>query len=485
MAARRRATSRRQDRAARTSGPMADRGPTPIAASFRDPSGFVFRHDGRLLRQVNPAYAADYDALVASGLLRELTDLGLLVAHDEVVPPPGADPRAHRFLAPREVPEISYPYEWCFSQLKDAALLTLELAERALQHDLVLKDASAYNVQFVAGGPLFIDTLSFERYAEGRPWVAYQQFCRHFLAPLALMARVDVRLGLLAREHVAGVPLDLAARLMPWRTRLSPGLLMHLHLHAGAQRRHADDPSALAARAPRVSRFQLRALFDSLKRTIAALEWRAGGTEWGDYYARNNNYGDAGLQEKERLVGELLAGVAARRVWDLGGNTGRFSRVAAAGDASVVCWDIDPGCVEAHYRHNRAHGERRVLPLLQDLTNPSPGLGWDHAERDALAARAPVDAVLALGLVHHLAISNNLPLPRVVELFARLGRTLLIEWVPKDDSQVQKLLATRADVFPDYDQAGFEVALAAQFSVRRREPIAGTRRTLYLAERRA
>lgn len=462
---------------------MVDHRPTPLAASFRDPSGFVFRHQGRLLRQVNAGYAPHYDALVASGLLRELSEAGLLVSHEEVAPPAGADPAAHRFLAPREVPTISYPYEWCFSQLKDAALLTLEIAERALARDLILKDASAYNVQFVDGAPLFIDTLSFERYEDGRPWVAYQQFCRHFLAPLALMARVDVRLGLMLREHIEGIPLDLASRLLPLRTRLSAGLLMHLHLHAGAQRRYAGDSTALAQRPPQVSRFQLRGLLDSLRRTVAALEWQGGGTEWGDYYERNNNYGDAGLIEKERVVGELLAGSHPAQVWDLGGNTGRFSRVAAATGARVVCWDIDPGCVEAHYRHNRASGEKRVLPLLQDLTNPSPALGWDQAERDGLAARAPVDLVLALGLVHHLAISNNVPLARVANLFAGLTRRLMIEWVPKEDSQVQLLLATRADVFPDYDQAGFEAAFTARFAILRRAPIPGTLRTLYLFER--
>lgn len=450
-----------------------------LGASFRDPSGFVFREGGVVYRQVQQRYAPHYDALMQGGLYAELTKAGLLLPHDEV-PARSPVPGAYKTLRPRQLPFISYPYEWCFGQLKDAALLTLDIHARALKAGMVLKDASAYNVQFVDGKPVFIDTLSFEKRREGEPWIAYGQFCKHFLAPLALMAKTDVRLSQLLRNHIDGVPLDLASRLLPGRTKWSPGLGIHLHLHARTQARFAGQPSA-KARVPTISLNGLRAVADNLAATVRGLDWKPGGTEWYDYYEANNNYGDAGLKEKERLVAEFLDAAKPALVWDLGGNTGRFSRIAAAHGAQAVCWDIDPGCVEANYRHVRQHRETGVLPLQLDLTNPSPALGWAHAERDALADRGPADVVLALGLIHHLAIPNNVPLELIAAYFARLARKLIIEFVPKQDSQVEKLLATREDIFPAYDEAGFERAFGGWFALERKAAIPGTARTLYLA----
>jgi hypothetical protein len=453
-----------------------------LGASFRDPSGFVFREDGVVYRQVQASYREHYDRFMGA-LYPALTRAGLLLPHEEVPLKP-LSAGAYKTLKPQQLPFVSYPYEWSFGQLKDAALLTLEVHARALDAGMVLKDASAYNVQFVGGKPVFIDTLSFETRQDGAPWVAYGQFCRHFLAPLALMAKTDVRLSQLLRNHVDGIPLDLASRLLPGRTRLSPGLGIHLHLHAKTQARFAGETAA-RVRVRAVSLTGLRAIADSLASLVRGLEWQPGGTEWYDYYEANNNYGDTALKEKERLVAEFLGIARPQKVWDLGGNTGRFSRIAAGQGAQAVCWDIDPGCVEANYQHVRKHQETNVLPLLLDLNNPSPALGWAHAERDSLAARGPADVVMALGLIHHLAISNNVPLERIVDYLARLARMLMIEFVPKQDSQVRKLLATRADVFPAYDEAGFERALARTHVVERKAAIAGTARTLYLARRKS
>lgn len=455
----------------------------PIGASFRDPSGYVFRAAGTLYRRVNPVYLPAYEQLMGGGLYQDLTQRGWLIPHEEVATPEGV---AGRTLRPQAVPFISYPYEWCFSQLKDAALLTLRVHAAALKHGMSLKDASAYNVQFLDGRPVFIDTLSFEPYREGAPWIAYGQFCQHFLAPLALMARRDVRLGGLLRNHIDGIPLDLTSGLLPARTWLSPSLLLNLHLHARAQKRYAgagaETGGAPVPTRPLSKNAQL-ALVAGLESAVSGLEWNPVGTTWGDYYEANNNYGDAGLREKERLVTVLTAAGGYASAWDLGGNTGRFSRVVAQGGTRVVCWDIDPGCVEANYRAARRQKETRVLPLLLDLTNPSPALGWANAERDAFLDRGPVDLVLALGLVHHLAIGNNVPLDRVARLLAGAGRTALVEFIPKEDSQVRRMLASREDIFTDYTQDGFERALAGSFRIERREAIPGTVRTLYLARR--
>ena len=452
-------------------------------ASFRDPAGFIFSRDGVVHRQVNAAGAADYDRLMGSGLHAELVSRGWLVAHEEVDAPPFAD-GAHRVLRPARVDFISYPYEWCFSELQDAALLTLDTQLLALEHGMSLKDASAYNVQFAGGRPLLIDTLSFEAYQEGRPWVAYRQFCQHFLAPLALMAKVDVRLSQLLRSCIDGIPLDLASKLLPGATRFNLGLLMHLHLHARTQRAHAatDDggtASASRAKSVNVSRNGLVGLLQGLRSTVAKLSWQPAGTEWGDYY-QATNYDQDAFAAKQQLVASFLAAVSPRTVWDLGANTGVFSRIASRAGADTVAFDIDPAAVEHNYRQARSEGGAQPLPLLLDLTNPSPGLGWAGSERDSLEGRGPADCVMALALIHHIAISNNVPLANVARYLSRLCRHLVIEFVPKADSQVRRLLASREDIFGNYDQAGFEAAFGTCFTIQRSEPVHGSERTLYL-----
>ena len=452
-------------------------------ASFRDPSGFVFRRGGIVHRQIGAGYRDDYQRLMQSGLYDELVSAGLLLEHSEVELSLAADEGAYRVIRPVQLPFVSYPYEWCFSQLRDAALATLRIQRLALARGMWLKDSSAYNIQLHQARPVLIDTLSLERYPEGKPWVAYRQFCQHFLAPLVLMSKTDVRLNQLLKANLDGIPLDLASRLLPWSSRFSLSLGLHIHAHARSQRKYAERPAKVSAAAGQLSRRALEALVAHLEATVERLSWRHGKTEWSDYYEANNNYSGQAMQSKERLVGELLRQVQPASVWDLGANVGRFGRLALQGGAqTVVAWDVDPACVEANYRQVAAGREQGLLPLVLDLTNPSPAMGWAHAERMSLAERGPADAVLALGLVHHLAISNNVPLARIAAHFKQLGRWLIVEWVPKEDSQVQKLLASRADVFPDYRQAAFEEAFQKEFRIERKAEIDGSRRAVYLMQ---
>jgi hypothetical protein len=453
-----------------------------VAGSFRDPSGFLFRRDGVLYRQVNATYRSAYDTLMGSGLYDALVKAELLVPHEEVDVPPADPTSAYKIIRPEPIPFVSYPYEWCFGQLKDAALATLKIQESALQHDMSLKDASAYNIQFRGGrGPVLIDTLSFEPLREGAPWVAYRQFCQHFLAPLALMARVDVRMGSLLRVHMDGVPLDLASRLLPWGTRYRPGLAAHLHLHARSLRRHAD--AAVETQGRSMSRFRLKALFDSLRRTVERLTWNPDGTEWSDYYDETN-YSRAGAEDKRRTVESYLDRLNPGTVWDLGGNIGRYSRLASSRGAYTVCVDGDLAAVEKAYQEASQPPDAMLLPLVNDLSNPSPGLGWAHTERQSLAERGPADLVMALALVHHLAIGNNVPLGRLADAFADLGRHLIVEFVPKEDDKVQGMLRNREDVFPTYTLDGFRQAFTGPFEVLDEHPIAGSARTLLLMQRR-
>jgi hypothetical protein len=461
--------------------------PAPVVrdpGSYRDPSGFVYRRDGRILRQCNRRYARHWDAATSSGFLDGLIAEGLLVPHETVGLDLAASDDAHAVIAPKPLEFVSYPYEWTFGQLRDAALLTLELERRAIEAGFTLKDASAYNICFDAGRPVLIDTLSFEVAEQGAAWIAYRQFCQQFLAPLAVMAYRDVRLGLLLRDYIDGLPLDLASRLLPARTRLRFGLLTNVHLHARVDRRakgRAD--SAAAVTAPKVGAIRLSALVDGLRRSVEKLTWTPAGTEWADY-AGNTSYGAAATEAKDRLVAELLGPIAPRVVWDLGANTGRFSRIAADGGARVVAWDIDPGAAERHYRVLRAAGEARILPLVMDLANPSPGIGWAGAERRSLFERADADAILALALIHHLAITRNVPLPDVAALFARLAPHAVVEWVPKEDPMVQFLLSGREDVFDDYSLDGFRRAFGPLWETVAERPIEGSGRVLFALRRR-
>ncbi len=454
-----------------------------LGASFRDPSGFLFSRDGSLYRQINQVYQTHYDQLMSSKLYEKLVNTGLLIPHTEVNLEPEDPQSAYRVIKPEKLSFISYPYEWSFSQLKDAALATLAIQKYALEAGMVLKDASAYNIQFHNGKPALIDTLSFEEYQEGKPWVAYRQYCQHFLAPLALMTYTDVRLSQLLRVYIDGIPLDLAARLLPWRTRYGLGLGTHIHLHASAQKRYAAKAEAVSQSTRKMSKLSFMGLMDSLENTISNLTWKPAGTEWGDYYqASASHYSQAAFTHKKELVGGFLERIHPGCVWDLGANTSEFSRLAAARDALTIAFDIDTAAVEQNYLLVKKEHETRLLPLVMDFTNPSPSLGWHNRERQSLSDRGPADALLALALIHHLAISNNVPLDMLANYLHHLGHWLIVEWVPKEDSQVQRLLASRQDIFTNYHQEGFEAAFGELFSIHEKIQIKESPRVIYLME---
>lgn len=458
--------------------------PTVVPASFRDPAGFVWTEGGAIYRHVGEQVRDDYDTFLSSGLYSELVGESKIVPHEEVGDVPSPRPGAYKVLRPEMVEFISYPYEWSFSQMKDAALLTIDLQKRAMERGMSLKDASAYNIQFHRGRPVLIDSLSFEILPEGKPWIAYRQFCQHFLAPLALMSYLDVRFGSLSRTYMDGVPLDLASKLLPRRTRYLPGLIAHIHAQARVEMRHQRAGKAPASSEKAFSLQAFKGIVWSLERAVRKLDWHLPKTAWRDYYEEATHYSAAAHEQKKALVGRFLDEAGGNTVWDLGGNVGVFSREAAKRGRNVVCFDIDPGCVEVNYRKVAEDKETNVLPLLSDLRNPSPSLGWANRERPSLSGRGPADVVMALALIHHLAIGNNVPLRMVAQYFSELGRSLIIEFVPKTDPMVQMLLANREDIFPDYDRAGFESAFGEHFAIKQAEPIPESERILYLMQGR-
>jgi hypothetical protein len=453
-----------------------------VSGSFRDPSGFLFRCDGVLYRQVNKSYSQNYDLLINSGLYKVLADARLLVSHTETDISPPQPSIAYKIIRHDTIPFVSYPYEWSFSQLKAAALTTLEIQKKALEFGMSLKDSSAYNIQFVNGRAILIDTLSFEKYNQGSPWVAYGQFCRHFLAPLALMSRRDVRLNSLLRIFIDGVPLDLTSELLPFSTRFNFSLFVHIHLHANNQKKFAL--KEIKKGKHKMSRLSFLGIIDSLESAVKRLKWRPEGTEWADYYDQMNYNADS-LEHKKQLVSEFINRVNPGSVWDLGANDGLFSRIARDKGIHTVSFDIDPAAVEKNYLEMVRKGESGILPLILDLTNPSPAIGWENTERQSLIERGPVDMVMALALIHHLAISNNVPFLRIADFLSQICDWLIIEFVPKSDSKVQHLLATRQDVFTSYTQNDFENDFTKYFKIQNSVKITGSERIMYLMRKRS
>ena len=429
------------------------------AGSFRDPAGHVVLRDEQVYRLITPAGRESYEQLIQSGLYEHLTARGLLIRHDDIDRPAWVDGEVWRVLQVVRIPIVTYPYEWSFSALQDAALLTLAIQRDALRHGMTLKDASAFNVQFDGCRPIFIDTLSFSPARPG-PWRAYRQFCQHFVVPLALMAYCDVRLGQLFSLYPDGVPLDLASRLLPARTWGRLGLLFHIHLHAGAEATRRG-PGPTGGHGP-VDESRTSALLDSLERAVRKISWTPGGG-WTQYDREPPSYSPRALAHKTEIVDGWIRRMSPAQVWDLGANTGRFARLAASRGALAVALDEDAGCVDLLYRKGREEGASRLLPMVIDLAAPSPSLGWAHTERQALADRGPADLLLALAIVHHLAVGRGLPFEEIARYFARLGRALIIEFVPGEDPQVAPLLASRDGRPEPYTQAQFEAAFARHF----------------------
>jgi ribosomal protein L11 methylase PrmA len=277
---------------------------------------------------------------------------------------------------------------------------------------------------------------------------------------------------------------------LPRSTRFNSGLLMHIHMHAQAQSRsnseNAPDTSEKkATAAPKISKNGRIGLLDSLESTINHLQCSINHKFWADYYA-NTNYSADAFEEKKTLVYQVVSNLKPKLVYDLGANTGIFSLEAARiPDCSVISSDIDPEAVEINYQNLKKNKIQNVLPLVIDLTNPSPAIGWDNLERSAFLTRGKADVILALALIHHLAIANNLPLSSIASSFSKLGSYLVLEFVPKEDSQVKRLLSSRDDIFPNYTLEGIKEEFSLYYELINEYPIKGSKRTLLVFKSKA
>lgn len=456
----------------------------PDPGSFRDPSSRVFLTDDAVYRGLDDEARADLESFLTSGLFAAATADGRLVGTEWADPvPPGLEGWAG-VLRHERVPVVSYPYEWTFAMLRDAAALQLDLVAAALEEDLTTKDASAYNVQFVGARPTFIDVGSFERYRPGEPWYGYRQFHMHFLLPLMLQAYRGIPFQSLLRADVEGVdPVD-ARRMMSTWTILSPrrkGTLVHVALQARAERADADRDVKAELKASGMKKEILAAQIRNLAKLVGRLTIKADATEWAAYSERGH-YTDADLAAKEAFVSSVAAAASPRLAWDLGANDGHFSRLVADQGAYVVAVDGDHEAVDGLYRSLSAAGDERILPLVMNLADPSPDRGWRNGERLAFGRRSRPDLVLALALIHHLVISRNVPMAEFVAWLADAGGEIVVEFPTRDDLMVQRLLRNKREgIHDDYTVESFEVALGARYDVRRREELPSGTRICYHA----
>jgi SAM-dependent methyltransferase len=459
--------------------------------SFRDPYSRVITTDDGVLRTLSAEGLADWEAFARTDLFPHLVAESKLIeterVDDDVDLPAALREGVAAVLRHEKIPFVSYPYEWPFGMLRDAALLQLGLVERAVAEDLILKDSSPYNVQWRGPRPVFIDVGSFERLPQGEPWLGYRQFCMLFLYPLLLQAYKKVPFQPWLRGSIDGITPQQCRNLMSLRDLFRRGVFAHVYLHSRLERRPTQTAGDVK-RELRAAGFKKELIVANVRRLaklIRALQENAEPTMWSEY-AATTSYTEDDAARKEEFV---RAAAGARRwelAWDIGCNFGRFARIAAENARYVVALDADAAVVEQVYRAVKEEGSASILPLVVNIVDPSPGMGWRGTERRTLEERGLPDLTFCLALIHHAVIRGNVPVRDFVEWLTSLESALVIEFPTRDDPQVRQLLASkREDIHPDYERDWFERCLGEAFDVERSETLASGKRVLYFARPKA
>jgi 2-polyprenyl-3-methyl-5-hydroxy-6-metoxy-1,4-benzoquinol methylase len=448
-------------------------------ASFRDPSGFVFEKDGIFYRQVNQSYAPHYTRLMQSGLYTALIKEKSLLAHTETDNVVDDNSRWFKTILPEQLTFISHPYEWCFSQWKDAALLTLSIAIKSIGHGLILKDATPFNIQFKENAPVWIDTLSFEIYDETKPWIAYRQFIECFIAPLLIARYLSADLQKLFMIYPEGIPLKILAKLLPAKSRLNLNALMHVILPSNI----SGNKKGVSKKIGSFSKQKLLHIINNLNSFVQSIKIRDESSVWNNYYEETVLSTDY-VEEKMSILKRWIEPLPVKSVLDAGTNTGHYAEMTSAAGKFTVAVDGDTACIDHLYNHCKKNKRANLLPLVIDITTPSPSIGWENQERTSFLSRSKTDLVLALALIHHLAITRNVGFEQMASLFSSLAPWLIIEFVPKSDPKINLLLQNRPDIFDDYNETNFIHAFAGRFSIVNKQTLTNSGRVLFLMQRK-
>ena len=460
--------------------------------SFKDPSGRVYRLDepggARVVRGLTGEAAATIEKLLSEPFFRRLVADGDIAKTTFL---PKDDPAAARVIElgwaaaveHEPVEFVTWPYEWPFSMLKDAALLQLCLLDAGVRNGWMLKDATPFNIQWMGARPLFTDVPSFVPWTDGEYWRGYRQFCSTFLTPLMLTAHLGIPFQPLLRSRLDGIPPEDAAKYFYGLRRFKRGVLSHVWFPAKAERRMrsrgGDGRGSGSGR--RQPRTMLLALLDSLTRLVNGLSYGPASSDW-SLYSETHSYEDADFERKKSFVDRHTSTRRPGLLWDLGANTGTFSRIAARHSGLVVAVDGDHDAVDLLYRGVREGGERNIVPLVMDIANLSPGQGWAGRERAAFDKRRSPDMVLCLALVHHMRVSANVPLSLFIEWLRSLDATVIVELVGRDDEMFRKLIENKSEDYADYNAEAFESEIPRHFTVSDRLVLKGGKREMLLLE---
>ena len=468
------------------------------SGSFRDPSGFVFRYHNQIYRCVDEPAWLLVEEIGKAGVLGDLVRKDLIVDTKPVdegsalYKELGAllgNEHAH-ILAHEQIPVISYPSELSYAMLADAGLLHLLLQTELFEKGLSLKDASAFNVQFKKGRPVFIDIPSIEHPAKFNAWIAYGQFCRMFLFPLVLKLYrgYDIRDCFLA--HIDGMDVGCTYKMLgpmqAWRPSLFIDVLLQYFLqeHSSGNKRieelaHKKDYGSHKSGDPEIQIANL----NRLERKLLKLRERLSSRGQWIKYSTDNSYSAKGEDEKADFIREFIGKYRPATVLDMGCNTGRFSRIAAEGGSRVVAVDSDHDCVDMLYREAREK-DLNILPLHMEIGSPTPAMGFMNEERRSFLGRIDCDCLFMLAVVHHLLVSGRIPLDSIREMCRKLAkRWLIIEFVPVEDPMFKKLLELRENIYGHITRKYFEDVMGACFRLLSCREITGSKRILYAFEK--
>jgi len=449
-------------------------------SSFRDPSGYVFIEDNKVKRVINPIYFEQYKSLTDSGFYKTLLDKKYLIPHQEV-----SKTESEINIEASEIPFITYPYEWSFLQYKHAALLTLKIQKLCLENNFILKDASAFNITFHEGKPIFIDTLSFDFYKENNPWLAYKQFIMHFLGPLVLTKYFGQDHLKTLSQNLEGISLQKLSQLLPFKSYLSPTILTNIHLLAKYDKKYESDKKTVNNNLSKASQVKL---LDGLYNFISSLSVNEK-TEW-DHYYNQINYDNVAYQFKKEVVKNWFLTIKGKSLIDIGGNDGTFSRELNDLAKLIIVADVDPNAVEQNYKQVLKNKEKMILPIVADILNPSANYGFNNEERFSFIDRVEdlhLDGCLALAVIHHITLSGNIPFSLSAKFFSKMAPNLLIEFPKRSDSWVQFLLDSKREFknhFDFYNEENFEKEYSVYFEIINKQKIASSERILYSLKRR-
>ena len=449
-----------------------------LPSSFRDPSGYVFFDNGIVKRVINPIYFKQYNTLVNSGFFKKLFQHKLLIEHKELL-----NNSSQIIIQPEQIPFITYPYEWCFNQYKEAALLTLKIQKFALENNFSLKDAAAFNIAFHNGKAVFIDTLSFDFYKEDEPWRAYKQFVSHFLGPLLLAHYHGSQSLKLMSNFIDGIPIKMLSSLLPFKTKLNPFLYTNVHLLAKYENKYNEDYSQNSKQILLTKKAQLN-IIKSHYVLIKKLSLKES-SEWGDYYTKTN-YSNNAFTIKSDIINVWVDKLSPKTLIDIGGNDGTFVRSIKHKFKQALVCDIDNGAVDFNYAKIRTNKEINILPFVLDVLSPSAAIGFNNKERESFLDRIQSftpDVTFALAVIHHMSLSGNITFNMSAKFYASFSKYLIIEFPKRKDSWVQRLLSAKGTFknhFNFYNITEFEEVYSNYFQLVEKKSIKGSERVMYL-----